>query len=101
MEPRMEAKKIKLATVGKNGQISIGKEYAGRSLEIEFFDDGRALLTPGRFVPDHQAPFFTKDAEEQLARFGAWEAKNEPTESSTDAIRHERDKKPSRKRAGS
>jgi len=55
----MGAAPKKIVTVGKNGQISIGKEYAGRTLEIVFFDDGRAMLSPGRFVSDHQAIFYS------------------------------------------
>ena len=91
----------KLVTVGKNGQISIGKEYAGRTLEIEYFSDGRAVISPGRFLPDHQAPFFTEAAEEQLRRFAEWEEANPPKPTSSDDLRSDRQAKASRKKAGS
>ncbi|MCX6109677.1 MAG: hypothetical protein NTZ90_08765 [Proteobacteria bacterium] len=84
-----EAQK-KIVTVGKNGQISIGKEYAGRTLEIAFFEDGRAMLSPGRFVPDHQAIFFTPDAEDKLARFAVWEKDHPPEGTSSGNLRAEK-----------
>lgn len=37
----------KLATVGNNGQISIGKEFAGREVQIE---DGHIVIFSGRFI---------------------------------------------------
>lgn len=91
----------KIVTVGKNGQISIGKEYAGRTLEIEYLDDGRALISPGTFLPDHQAPFFTEAAAEQLRRFAKWAEANPPEPTSSDELRSARQTKTSRKKAGS
>ena len=87
----------KIVSVGKNGQISIGKEYAGRTLEIVFFDDGRAMLSPGRFVPDHQAIFFTPDADDKLARFAEWEKDHPPEGTSTEKLRAKKLAAPSKK----
>ena len=68
----------KLATVGNNGQISIGKEFAGREVLIEKHPDGRVVISPGTFVPDHQKTFFTAEAKDRLDEFDTWAEQNPP-----------------------
>lgn len=74
----------KIATVGNNGQISIGKELAGREVLIEKFADGYIVISPGTFIPDHQMMFYTPEAHERLAEFDAWAENNPPTEGRND-----------------
>ena len=85
----METTKVtkKLFTVAKNGQISIGSEYAGRTMEMETLEDGRIVLSPGRFVPDHHAPFFTPEAKDDLKKFEEWARDHPPKETSTDDLK--------------
>lgn len=66
--------KEKIVTVPKNGQICLGKAFAGRTIIIQSLDDGSTLITPGTFVPDHQKVFFTAKAEEQLDNFNKHQA---------------------------
>ena len=40
--------------VGINGQISLGKEYAGKQIQISKYDDGTLIIKPGRFIPDSE-----------------------------------------------
>jgi len=40
--------------VGNNGQISLGKEYAGKQIQISKFNDGTLIIKPGRFIPDSE-----------------------------------------------
>ena len=40
--------------VGINGQISLGKEYAGKQIQISKYDDGTLVIKPGRFIPDSE-----------------------------------------------
>lgn len=69
----------KLATVGNNGQISIGREFAGREVLIEKYGDGRVVISPGIFVPDHHETFFTPEAENKLDEFNEWSKQNPPS----------------------
>ena len=55
-----QAKKV--LTVPPNGQISIGKTWAGREVMVEVVDDTRIVITTGSFVPADQATFYTKEA---------------------------------------
>lgn len=77
----------KLTTVGNNGQISIGKELAGREVLIEKYPDGRIIISPGTFVPDHQKAFFTPQANERLAEFDEWAESNPSTEKPANDLR--------------
>ncbi len=74
---------VKYATVGNNGQVSIGKEYAGRHVQIEKTDEGLVIISPGKFIPDHHAPFYTKEATDELDDFDKW-AKANPAKRGTD-----------------
>ena len=85
----MGAKKI--VTVPSNGQISIGKEWAGREIQIEEIEDGQILITAGSFMPD--ATFTSKKAQEQLQAFNKWEKKNAPKKTDLKALRQKLAKK--------
>ena len=74
---------VKYATVGNNGQVSIGKEYAGRHVQIEKTDEGLVIISPGKFIPDHHAPLYTKEALEDLDEFDKWASAN-PAKKGTD-----------------
>jgi hypothetical protein len=69
---------VKYATVGNNGQVSIGKEFAGRQVQIEKTGEGLVIISPGKFIPDHQATFFTKQAMDELQEFDNWASTNQP-----------------------
>jgi len=68
-----QAKKV--LTVPSNGQISIGKQWAGREVQVEVVDDNRIIITSGVFIPADQATFYTKEAQTQLDQFNKWSDK--------------------------
>ena len=74
----MRAKQAKLLTVPANGQISIGKSWAGRQIMVEEIGDDEIRISSGIFVPDSQRVFHSEAAKESLAAFNKWEAKNQP-----------------------
>ncbi|HUP24949.1 MAG TPA: hypothetical protein VNB06_18670 [Thermoanaerobaculia bacterium] len=43
-----------IKVVGKSGQISLGKRYAGRTLELQRLEDGSILLLAVAVVPESQ-----------------------------------------------
>ena len=62
----------KVLTVPSNGQISIGKQWAGREVMVEMVDDHHMTITAGAFIPHDQATFYTREAQAQLADFNRW-----------------------------
>ena len=53
----------KVLTVPSNGQISIGKQWAGREVMVEMVDDNRMVITAGTFIPHDLSAFYTKEAQ--------------------------------------
>lgn len=93
----MGAKQTKLLTVASNGQISIGKSWAGRQIVIEEVADGELHIRAGIFVPDSQKTFHTKAAKASLSEFNDWEeSKLKKTPKSNDVFAQLRKQKQSR-----
>jgi hypothetical protein len=74
----MEASMLKM--VGTSGQLSLGKQYAGRYFEVETQPDGGILLKPMRAIPEADAWLYTPEMRERLAQAEAWMAENPPRE---------------------
>jgi hypothetical protein len=43
-----------LRTVGRSGQVSLGKKYEGRHVLIDEIEDGVWVIKLGEFVPDSE-----------------------------------------------
>jgi hypothetical protein len=50
-----------MKVIGKNGQLSLGKVFAGRLAEMEYFAPGRFVINLGTFTPDFEAAYFTEE----------------------------------------
>jgi len=79
--------KKKILTVPPNGQISIGKTWAGRQVQIEEVDDHQIVITSGAFVPAGNETFYTKNAQSQLSEFNEWSSENPPKKSDLKRLR--------------
>ena len=65
-------KATKLVTVPSNGQISIGKSWAGRQVKVEV-SETEIHISAGTFIPDSQKQYFTPEANAALNEFNAFE----------------------------
>ena len=72
---------VETKVVGKRGQISLGKSYAGRTFRLERFKDGRMVLTAVVLVPETQLWTLTEPNRSRIARGLAWAAETKPEES--------------------
>ena len=86
----------RLLKVAPNGQISIGKKWAGREIRIEEISDSEMKISSGTFIPDSQATFYTAEAKETLAKFDSWAERNQPKRTDIKAMRAKFEKKASR-----
>lgn len=82
----MGAKQAKLLTVPANGQISIGKSWAGKQIRVEEISHDEIRISSGTFVLDSQAIFHTKEAKESLLDFNSWETTNPPKATDTKSL---------------
>lgn len=82
----MGAKQAKFLTVPPNGQISIGKSWAGKQILVEEIGNNEIRILSGEFVPDSQKAFNTKEARESLNSFNQWESEKKAKATDTKAL---------------
>lgn len=85
-----------IKVVGKSGQISLGKRYAGKMLELQRLDDGSLLLRAVAMVPESQLWTLDEPHRSKIARGLAWAAGTEPEESDPDSVLKQKGKGRSR-----
>lgn len=67
-----------IKVVSVNGQLSIGKEYAGQQVQILKQDDGTLLIKKGKFIPDNEKWLYEGDNLERLKASIEWAKNHEP-----------------------
>jgi len=91
MPPPVGGPEIKV--VGKSGQISLGKSYAGKILRVERFADGRVVLTSVAMVPESQLWTLQEPHRSRIQRGLGWAAENPPAETRVETLLKPRAKK--------
>ena len=71
--------------IGANGQISLGKQFAGRQVVVEEREPGVWLIRTATVIPDNEA-WLDEKAMHDLQKALAWAQANPPDDSTTDAI---------------
>jgi hypothetical protein len=89
---------IETKVVGKSGQISLGKRYAGKTFRLERFKDGRMVLTAVVLVPESQLWTLAEPHRSRIERGLAWAADTRPQETEIDALLRSRSKGGGRRR---
>ena len=82
----MSSKTMKLLTVPGNGQISIGKSWAGRQICVESVGEDKILISAGAFVPDSQKVFSSEEAHGSLSQFNEFEKISPPVATDINAL---------------
>lgn len=81
---------VEIKVVGKSGQISLGKRYAGKTLRLERRQDGTVLLTAVAMVPENQLWTLEEPHRSRIERGLAWAAANKPQETDIDDLLKDR-----------
>ena len=79
----LQASSVKV--VGTNGQISLGKQFAGRQVLIEEQEAGVWLVRTAIVVPDNERWLHEPVAASNLAKALSWAEQNAATDASVDA----------------
>ncbi len=64
-----------IKTIGSNGQISLGKEHAGKSVLVDEVEPGVWVVKIGQFVPDSERWLHAPEAKAKLDEAIAWAEK--------------------------
>ncbi len=80
------AEEVEIKVVGKSGQISLGKRYAGKTLRLERRKDGTVVLTAVAMVPEHQLWTLEEPHRSHIERGLRWAAATAPQESDVEGL---------------
>jgi hypothetical protein len=72
--------------VGVNGQISLGKKFAGRQVLVEEREPGVWIVRTATVIPDNERWLHEAQAAADLRSALTWAAANPATESNTDDL---------------
>ena len=75
-----------LKVVGTNGQISLGKQFAGRQVLVEEREPGVWLVRTATVLPDNESWLHQPKAAEDLQNAVSWAQNNAPSDSSVAAV---------------
>jgi hypothetical protein len=89
---------VEIKIVGKSGQISLGKRYAGKTLRLERRNDGTVILTAVAMVPENQLWTLEEPHRSRIERGLAWAAATEPRETDVESLLKARPKRGERAR---
>ncbi len=86
---------IEIKTIGNSGQISLGKEHAGRTVTVEQVERGVWVVKTARVVPDNETWLHRPDVRDAIDRASDW-AENHPPKASNLAMLSRKLSKPRR-----
>ena len=72
--------------IGANGQISLGKQFAGRQVLVEEQEAGVWLIRTATVIPDNERWLHEAQAASALARAVTWSMQNPASDSQTDTL---------------
>lgn len=72
--------------IGANGQISLGKQFAGRQVLVEEQEPGVWLVRTATVIPDNERWLRDPQAAADLARALDWAKANTPRDTDVDAV---------------
>jgi hypothetical protein len=78
---------LQIKQINSQGQISIGKKYAGNKVQVEEYPDGSVLLTPVEVISKFELKLLKdKVFHNRLTEFDQWEDENLPQETDLDRL---------------
>lgn len=67
-------------TIGASGQISLGKEYAGRHVIIEEIEEGVWFIKIASIIPDNEMWIHEEPVKSRIDRAIKWAEEKRPSE---------------------
>ena len=78
---------LQVKQINKQGQISIGKQYAGKKVRVDEYPDGTVILKPVEVISEFEMKLLKDRAfQNRLKAFDRWEAQNKPSETDFSAL---------------
>ena len=75
-----------IKTIGSSGQISLGKQYAGRTVTVDEIESGVWMIKTAQVIPDNEMWLHTPEVKASLDRALEWADSHTPQTSDLDAL---------------
>ena len=75
-----------IKSVGRSGQISLGKKFAGQTVLVDQIESGVWIVKVGQFVPDSEQWLHQSKVRTEIDEAVTWAEKNPPRKSDLKAI---------------
>ncbi|ATD82213.1 MULTISPECIES: hypothetical protein [Desulfovibrio] len=75
-----------IKTIGVNGQISLGKQYAGQQVLVEEQETGVWLIRTADVIPHNERWLHESDHQAKLGAALSWAATNKASDADSDAV---------------
>lgn len=72
--------------IGTNGQLSLGKEFAGKMVLIDQIDNETWIIKSGEFVPDSEKWLQKNNNSNKIDEAVDWALKNKPSDNFDDEL---------------
>ncbi len=73
-------------TIGNQGQIELGNEYAGQDALIDQIEPGVWIIKLGQFIPNSERWLHQENVKSELDEAVVWAEKNPPQSSDLDQL---------------
>ena len=77
---------MEVKTIGASGQISLGKQWAGRTVVVEELEPGVWSIKTAQVIPDNERWLHTPEMKQRLDKAFEWSATHPPQVSDLDAV---------------
>ncbi len=77
---------LEIKTIGASGQISLGKQYAGRVVTVERIAEGVWTIKAAQVIPDDELWLHAPEARANLERALHWSESNPRSETDLKAL---------------
>lgn len=84
---------VEINAIGSSGQISLGKQYAGRTVTVEQVAEGVWTIKTAHVIPDDELWLHTPEMRASLDRALEWPASHPRAETDLDALAAEMKRK--------
>jgi len=83
---------LQIKQINTQGQLSIGKKFAGHKVQVEEYPDGSVLLTPVEVITTFELKLLKdKLFHNRLVEFDQWESEHHPKETDLDQMEQSRE----------
>jgi hypothetical protein len=72
--------------IGNNGQLSLGKAFAGQMVLINQLDNGTWIIKTGEFIPTSERWLYQGDTLVKLDKALSWTKRNKPKDNFEEII---------------